>query len=75
MRDYKKRLFYFAPLREVLFFFPSEGLIPSARSRVRALGRFFSVFNPIPYKNKIPCPFRAGLLISSNAFSASVISS
>ena len=47
------------------FFIRGEGIIPSARFRVRASGRIVSVLNqrPIPYKKNIPRPFRVGLLI------------
>ena len=47
------------------FFIRGEGLIPSARSRVRALGRYLAVLNPrpIPLKKQHTSSFRARLLI------------
>ena len=46
-------------------FIRGEGLIPQSPLRGITSGRIFSVLNPrpIPYKNNIPRPFRAGLLI------------
>jgi len=50
-------------------FIRGEGLIPQSPLRGITSGRIFSVLNPrpIPYKNNIPRPFRAGLLILASS--------